>query len=231
MTAGTGSRLGDLTKNTNKALVPINGRPTIDYVLDQYPKDVPIVVNLGFLGESVKDYLENNHKDRIFEFVWIDKYQGPGSSIGYAILKSKDNLQCPFIFQACDTLVMSKIPAPDKNLIGGYVEDWATSTMDTSHYDTCSVKDGLVTKFNKRGTPGFDSIYLGLDGIFDYQTYFQILESMYLEDTTSQTLHPIQIYNAMLEKGIKFSPMHFTTWLDSGNIPALKKTEEYLKNL
>jgi NDP-sugar pyrophosphorylase family protein len=231
LTGGVGSRLGELTKNKNKALVPINGRPTIDYILEQYPKDVTVVANLGFLGQSVKDYLEANHKDRKFEYVSLDKWVGPGASIGYAILQSRENLQCPFVFQGCDTLVMQTIPAPEKNWIGGYVEDWQTSAMDTSPYDTISVKDGKVTKFNHRGTPGFDSIYLGLDGIHDYKTYFETLEALYNTDPASEKHHPIQVYNAMLEKGIEFVPQHFTTWLDSGNIPALKNTEEFLKNL
>jgi len=225
MTGGIGSRLGELTKNTNKALVPINGRATIDYVLEQYPKNVTVVVNLGFLGQSVKDYLEKNHTDRTFEYVWLDKYQGPGASIGYAILKSRENLECPFLFQGCDTLVMQDIPAPDKNWIGGYIEDWATSLMDTSHYDTLSVKDDKVVRFNHRGIPGFDSIYLGLDGIFDYETYFETLESLYKVDTMNSKLHPIQVYNSMIEKGKEFWSTPFTTWLDTGTTPTLKKTE------
>lgn len=230
LTGGIGSRLGELTKNTNKALVPINGRATIDYILEQYPKDMPVVVNLGFLGQSVKDYLEKNHTDRTFEYVWLDKWVGPGASIGYAILKSRENLQCPFLFQGCDTLVMQTIPAPEKNWIGGYYEDWQTSTMDTSPYDTVSVKDGRVVRFNKRGTPGFDSIYLGLDGVHDYEIYFETLEALYNMDPMSEKHHPIEVYNKMLEQGVEFLPQHFTIWLDTGNIPALKKTEEILKN-
>ena len=230
MTGGIGSRLGELTKNTNKALVPINGKATIDYILDQYPKDVPVVVNLGYLGQSVKDYLEANHKDRTFEFVWLDKYIGPGASIGYAILKSKENLQCPFLFQGCDTLVMQEIPAPEKNWIGGYFEDWQASNMDTSPYDTVSTQDGKVGRFNKRGTPGFDSIYLGLDGVHDYKIYFETLEVLYNTDPMSEKHHPIEVYNKMLEKGIEFLPKHFTTWLDTGTPTGIKKTEEYLKN-
>lgn len=230
LTGGIGSRLGELTKNTNKALVKINGRPTIDYILEQYPKDIPVVVNLGFLGPGVKDYLERNHSYRTFEFVWLDKYQGPGASIGYAILQSKENLQCPFVFQGCDTFLIEKIPPPDKNWVGGYVEDWKTSTMDTSHYDTTSVENGKVARFNKRGTSGFDSIYLGLDGVFDYKIYFEVLESLYNNDPMSEKHHPIEVYNIMLEKGIEFLPQHFTTWLDTGNIPALKNTEEYFRN-
>ena len=85
-TSGTGSRLGEITKNTNKSLISINGKPAITYILSSYPKDVPIVITLGYRGKDVKKYLEENYPDRAFEFVWINKYEGPGSSLGYSML-------------------------------------------------------------------------------------------------------------------------------------------------
>jgi NDP-sugar pyrophosphorylase family protein len=228
-TSGTGSRLGELTKNLNKALVHVAGRPTIDYVLDLYPKDVPIVVTIGYLGQGVKDYLLNNHKDRTFEFAWVDKYEGEGSSVGYSMLQARNNLQCPFIFHACDTIVAEKIPVPDKNWIGGYVEDWKSSSMPVERYDTCSVEGGKVVRLNMRGTPDFDSIYLGLDGIYDYDLYWKTFESLYQADLNNSKLHPIQVLNSMLKDGKEFWSVPYSTWLDTGNLDAIKKTEEYLK--
>ncbi|MEK7227487.1 MAG: WavE lipopolysaccharide synthesis family protein [Patescibacteria group bacterium] len=228
-TSGTGSRLGELTKNTNKALVPVNGRPTIEYVLDLYPKDITFVVTLGYLGQSVKDYLLKNYQDRNFEFAWVDKYEGPGSSVGYSMLQAKEYLQCPFIFHACDTILTEKIPAPETNWIGGYVEDWPKSEMKTDSYNTCSVENGYVVRLNERGTPGFDAIYLGFDGIFDHKLYWEILESLYQADPMSSKLHPIQVLNEMLRRGVKFKFTPYSVWLDTGNLPALAKTEEFLK--
>ena len=230
LTSGTGSRLGELTKNTNKALVPVAGRPTIEYILESCPKEVSIVVTLGYLANDVKEYLEKNHPDRIFEFVLVDKYEGPGSSVGYSTLRAKDNLQCPFIFRACDGIFTEPIPEPSKNWIGGYVEDWKTSALDLGQYDTCTIKDGKVVRFNERGTPDFDSIYLGLDGIFDYELYWQIMDDLHKSDPLSSKLHPIQVLNSMLAKGKEFQSVAYSVWLDTGNIPALKKTEEYLKD-
>ena len=34
LAAGTGNRLGPLTENLPKSMVPLNGKPIIDYVLD-----------------------------------------------------------------------------------------------------------------------------------------------------------------------------------------------------
>ena len=176
----------------------------------------------------MKDYLEKNHKDRIFEFVWVDKYEGLGASVGYSMLRAKNNLQCPFIFHACDTIVEGEIPIPDKNWIGGYVENWQTTALPIQNYDTCSVKDGKIIKLNERGVMGFDTIYLGLDGIFDYELYWKTFDSLYQDDPNNSKLHPIQVLNVMLGRGIKFQSVPYSVWLDTGTPTALEKTERFL---
>ena len=60
-TSGLGLRLGELTRNMSKSLVPLNGRPAITYIVESYPEEVPIVVTLGFMGQSVKDFLEKTY--------------------------------------------------------------------------------------------------------------------------------------------------------------------------
>lgn len=227
-TSGTGSRLGVITKNKNKSVIPLVGRPAIDYILDSYLKEVPIVVTLGFLGQSVKDYLEKNHADRIFEFVWVDKFEGPGSSLGYSMLKAKKNLECPFIFHACDGIFVERIPEPSKNWIGGFVEDRQTSSMPLEQYRTHTMKDGKVLHLNDRGVPGFDSIHIGLDGIKDYQSWWRILENIYHADPNDAQISDVPILDAMIKEGIEFDWMPYRVWLDTGNIPALKKTEKFL---
>jgi choline kinase len=230
-TSGTGSRLGDITKNTNKSLVLLNGRPTIEYILDSYPKDITFVITLGYLGQSVKDYLEKNHLDRSFEFVWVDKYEGPGSSLGYSMLKAKNNLQCPFIFHACDNIYLEKIPEPTHNWMGGFVEDWNTSKLPLEHYRTQSIKDGKVTHLNDKGVPGFDSVHIALDGIRDYEVWWRILENIYNANPNDAQISDVPVLDAMIKEGIDFDWIPYKVWLDTGNIPALKSTEEFLKNL
>ncbi|MDP2651220.1 MAG: hypothetical protein Q8O98_01365 [bacterium] len=227
-TSGTGSRLGEITKNLNKSLVPLSGRPAIDYILDSYPKEVPIVVTLGFMGQSVKDYLEENHKDRKFEFVWVDKFVGPGSSLGYSMLQAKENLQCPFIFHACDGIFVEKIPEPDRNWMGGFVEDWQTSTMSLEQYRTHTMKNGKVEHLNEKGVPGFDSIHIGLDGIKDYEAWWRILENIYTADPNDTQISDVPILDTMIKEGIEFDWIPYKVWLDTGNIPALENTERFL---
>ena len=227
-TSGTGSRLGEITKNLNKSLVPLNGRATICYVLDSYPEDVPIVVTLGFLGQSVKDFLEKEYPNRIFEFVWVDKYEGPGSSLGYSMLKAKENLQCPFIFHACDGVFVEPIPEPTHNWIGGYVEDWTTSKLPLKQYRTHTMKDGKMLHTNEKGGEGFDSIHVGLDGVFDYKMYWEILETIYTKDPNDAQVSDVPILDEMIKRGVEFTWVPYSVWLDTGNLDALDATTKYL---
>ena len=52
--SGIGSRLGDLTKFTNKSLVTIGNKPALAHIVEQYPEDIEFVVTLGYFGSHVK---------------------------------------------------------------------------------------------------------------------------------------------------------------------------------
>ncbi len=227
-TSGTGSRLKEITANTNKALLSLHGKPTITYIIDSYPQEVTFVVTLGYLGNSVKTFLETNYPDRQFEFVWVDKYKGPGSSLGYSILKAQKELQCPFVFHACDGIFIEKIPPPDHNWIGGFVEDWDRSILALAEYRSHRMNDGNIVSFIERGVPGFDSLHIGLDGIRDYKLWWQVLEEVVHNDPHNTQISDVPILDLMMKRGAKFSWIPFKVWLDIGNLPGLTRAKEYL---
>ena len=105
LTSGIGSRLGNITQYTNKSLVRIGKKPAICHIIDCYAEDVEFVITLGYFGDQVKELLELAYPDRKFTFVWVDNYDGPGSSLIYSLLQAKDVVDCPFVFQTCDTLI------------------------------------------------------------------------------------------------------------------------------
>ncbi|PWB39040.1 MAG: hypothetical protein C3F02_00265 [Parcubacteria group bacterium] len=228
-TSGTGSRLGDLTKNTNKVLVLINNKPIIYYLLKSYPIDVSVVITLGYLGSQVKEFLVKNFPKRKFEFAIVDNYEGPGSSLGYSLLQAKEHLQCPFIYQACDTIVVDPIPQPDHNWIGGYVADWPKSDLILDQYRTHTVNNGKIVILNEKGIKAFDSVHIGLDGIHDYQSFWKNLEDIYKADWLNSGLSEVHVLENMIKQGTDFQWMPFPVWLDTGNPSALEKTRNFLK--
>lgn len=104
-TSGVGSRLGELTKHTNKCLVRVDDKPAISHVIESYPEETEFIITLGHFGSHVKQFLLLAYPNLNFTFVEIDKFEGEGSSLGYSIFKCKDYIKSKFIYHACDTIV------------------------------------------------------------------------------------------------------------------------------
>lgn len=219
-TSGLGSRLGELTKYTNKSLVRVGDKPALSYIIEAYPSNVEIVITLGHYGDHVKDFLLLAYPERKFSFVEIDKFEGPGSSLVYSMSKAEEFLQCPFIFHACDTIVMDNIPEPSINWLGG----GHPSQMSTN-YRTLTVKNGLVIKINDKGELSFDNDYIGVAGIFDYEVFWGTLKEILEERGMDNQLSDCHVINNM---GKVFKVEIFTDWLDIGNSSSLKKAREHI---
>ena len=221
-TSGTGSRLKELTKNLNKSLIKIGDKPAIDYIIKKYPKDVEIVVTIGYLGEQVKNALQTLYPDRKFNFVWVDKYEGPGSSLGYSMLCAKDQLQCPFIFHCCDTIVTDNIPIPDKNWTAGF------EVADVDQYRTLGLDDNKVVKINDKGVNNSNLAHIGLVGILSWESFWRNLEKLYNSNPEQESLNDTFVINEMITEGEEFSLFSVSAWYDTGNPEAFRASTEGL---
>ena len=108
-TAGKGTRVSH-ARSTNKALLPIGTKSAFSHIVDKFPPDIEIVVAVGHHAELVRDFAGLAYPGRKFVFVDVDRYEGEGSGPGYSLLCCRPHLQSPFIFFACDTLVLEDIP-------------------------------------------------------------------------------------------------------------------------
>ncbi|HOR94581.1 MAG TPA: NTP transferase domain-containing protein, partial [Spirochaetota bacterium] len=59
LAAGTGSRLGEMTKNKTKGMVRVNGKPLIDYLFEFFELDFfdEIIVVGGFAFDELNSHL------------------------------------------------------------------------------------------------------------------------------------------------------------------------------
>lgn len=62
LAAGLGTRLAPLTDNCPKALVPVGGRPLIEYTIESLAKAgvTTLVINVHHFGDMLIDYVEKN---------------------------------------------------------------------------------------------------------------------------------------------------------------------------
>ncbi|MDP3989552.1 MAG: hypothetical protein Q8P93_04955 [bacterium] len=220
-TSGIGSRLGDLTKYTNKSLVNVGKKPAISYIVESYPKNTHYVITLGYYGDQVRDFLELAYPERTFEFVVVDKYDGPGTSLGYSMLQAKETLQCPFIYHASDTIVNQTPPAPKTNWIGVHKGD------DSAQYASW-IRHGTSLVFQDKGAIEFDCLHIGLVGIKDYQLFWQVLSELHAGNQDDKMLNDCVALARMLDQKVVFDLVEFPLWLDIGNPVALRHTREIL---
>ncbi|MAF24432.1 hypothetical protein CL634_02500 [bacterium] len=231
-TSGIGSRLGSLTDFTNKCLVRIGDRPSISHIIDHYPISTSFVITLGHFGSYVKQFLEMAYPEREFHFVWVDNFQGEGSSLCYSILQAKDNLQCPFIFHASDTLLghEEEISCPEFNwCAGAYKKESAQYRTVIVNKDPCGGR--FISVINEKGEIHFDYSYIGLCGIKDYKDFWTCLEEVYSGDPFNASLSDVHVINKMIKsKPFKFQQVD--KWIDVGNTNELfSARKEFKSNL
>lgn len=220
-TSGTGSRLGDITKYTNKALVKVGKRPAISYIIDSYPKDTKFVITVGYHGAQVRDFLKLVYPKRNFTFVEVDKYEGPGTSLGYSMIQAEPYLRAPFIYHACDTIVEGKkIPAPKINWIGGFRGE------GSSHYASFDIVNDKVQQMHDKGVLNPDFLHIGLVGIQDHVAFWKALKDLYQKNSKNTGLNDVETIQSMIEKSSQFKVVEFPKWHDIGNVESLNKARE-----
>jgi NDP-sugar pyrophosphorylase family protein/mannose-6-phosphate isomerase-like protein (cupin superfamily) len=214
LAAGIGSRLKNLTKNINKALLPINNKAIISYIIDKFPNEYEFVVALGYKGESLKEYCLLNYPNHKFTFVNIDNFDQEGSGPGYSALQCKQHLQRPFYFVVADCIIDSKMPHLDGNWLGvyptSYPEKYSTADID---------ENDNISKFVNKDTNGYDNAFIGLASIWDFDIFWNELESNTQNGEIVSAFKNPDKYPSFKAKHLK--------WLDTGNLDDLNRTKEY----
>lgn len=220
--SGTGSRMGDYTNYTNKALIKIGNKFTIDYIINNF-KNIKseFVITLGYYGEHIKQYLEIAYPEHNFKFVTVDNYDKKGSSQCYSILKAKDYLQEPFIFIACDTIILDEEYSSDFKITTNKI--YLYRENDSTLYTTVKCSNNKIIDFFDKGEEHFDYIYIGKSQIFDYKVFWETLENIYKNDKFNSSIGDVQAYSEMLKNKINFDYKVIKEWYDAGSLKIFKQ--------
>ena len=107
--AGLGSRLGTITRNINKALIPVGMKPAISYIIDWYPENFTFIIAVGYKGDYIKDYIKIAYPKRKFIFVDVKPFEGEGSGLGYTLKCCNKYIKEDFFFHTNDGIILDKI--------------------------------------------------------------------------------------------------------------------------
>lgn len=111
--AGLGKRLLPLTKHTPKNLVPVCGRPLLEYVLEEAVesgiRDVILIVNPAHRAKFDQYLHRNSRRFPALRF-HVREQATPGGN-GHAIVQAHDILRDePFAVRFCDDVILDKKP-------------------------------------------------------------------------------------------------------------------------
>lgn len=116
LAAGEGKRLRPHTLTTPKPMLPVQGRPILDWILAALPRDLQrVVVVVNYLAEQVEAYLKTRPYGRVYETVRQEVPRGTGdafrscqatlNSDRYLVLNADD------LYSPADLTALAKVPA------------------------------------------------------------------------------------------------------------------------
>ena len=148
LAAGKGTRLLPYTANTPKPLLPLHGKPILDYIIDgliSAGADEFYVV-VGYLREQMEEFLADQDRAKGYPFHAI--LQADVNGTGGAVLLARDIMYKPFLMTYGDVLISYAAYARLVNI--------AQATPDATH--------SLLT--NPVGDPSQGAaVYYGGDGV------------------------------------------------------------------
>ena len=103
MAGGKGTRLGKYTKNCPKPLLPVNGKPMLEQIIERAKLQgfEKFVISINYLGQMIEDYFSNGEKwDVKIDYIKEDQPLGTAGSL--SLLSPKPGL--PFIVSNCDIM-------------------------------------------------------------------------------------------------------------------------------
>ena len=233
LAAGQGTRLHPLTERTPKALVPVAGRPMIDYcllLLKRYGiRD--IIINLHHLGDQIESYLGDGKR-------WgleITYSKDPELlDTGGGLLKAKPFLQeGTFIVINTDVLIDLSL----RELMAYHEEKRAVATLVlrldplADQYGSMDIdSDGRIHRFlQTRIDPAFSGavrklMFTGVQilepRVFDYLESDRILRKF----STTKDTYPRMLLGQERLFGFRFDGF----WQDVGTASRIKEAEESL---
>jgi len=221
MAGGSGSRLAPFTKVLPKPLVPVNGKPIIDHIIESFLDYgcSKFYLTTNFKRKILKAYFEEEEVK--YDISYIDEKEPLGTAGSLKLLPKK--ISQPFFVSNCDIIVKSNYDSIyNFHLTGGYDITLVAATKEfIIPYGTCVLnKKGHLLKINEK--PEFN--FLVNAGLY------VLNPSVIKLIPKNKFFHITNLIDDLLRKNLKVGvfPIDENEWIDVGEWAEYKKAVERL---
>jgi len=229
--AGLGTRLRPQTWSRPKQLMRMADKSVLGHVLgmfDTLPDSTAVeyVFIVGYLGEKIKAYMDEEYPDFDVHYVIQDEMLGQS----HALYLAREHLAGPMLMVFADTLIetdLSFLADEDADIVS-----WVKPVPDPRRFGVAEVgEDGLVTRLIEK--PKSMDNNLAVVGFYYFEEGELLVEG--IEEQIERDIKLKGEYfladaiNIMLDKhDLKMRTEKVSIWLDAGTPEALLETNRYL---
>jgi glucose-1-phosphate thymidylyltransferase len=226
--AGAGTQLRPLTYTQPKPLIPVAGKPIISFIVEQLLAAgvEEFIFVIGYLGEKIKDYIEQHYPE--LDKCFVHQEQRLGS--GHAIWSAREALQGTdeLIIYFGDTIVemdfQAMLQSPTSCLAIKKVQD--PKGFGIVEFDHNQQVKRVVEK------PKIPMSNLALVGLYKIKEVSQLLDALdhniANDQRTEGAFHLTDGLMRLIEQGVLFSTCQVNAWYDCGKKETLLETNALL---
>lgn len=226
--AGAGTRLRPLTYTQPKALIPVAGKPILDFIIEQL-QDVGIeefIFVVGYLSEKIESHVKLKHPDIKAHFIQQNDRKG----LGHAIWLTKDLLQDDkdVLVILGDTIVETELKAfidSPVSMLG------VRKVEDPRNFGVAEFGEGNEIKrvVEKPLIPKSNMALVGVYKIKEVGKLFEVLDyNIQNKVKTRNEYHLTDAIMDMIELGVQFTGYKVNNWYDCGKRDILLQTNATL---
>lgn len=225
--AGAGTKLRPLSFTQPKALIPLAGKTVLSIIIDQL-KEAGIsefLFIIGYLGDKIKNYVQENHPDIKTHFINQQERRGTGHAVSLA----KETIAGEEVLIAlgdtiCDYDIQAVINSRQSMIGVKKVDD--PRGFGVAEIDTEGIIESVI---EKPQIPKSNMAMVGIYKIIETDLLFECLESNLYSGHTSHGEYSItDAIDSMIHRGVSFQAFKVDNWFDAGNKDSLLRANAIL---
>lgn len=208
-------------------LIPLEGRPIIDHLLEKYKEHVDKIYIVGYeRKDMIQDYIQSKKIEAYVELIALDELKDLGYSIYYAISEIPNNEEGikNLTINFGDTIVDEEIRKNENSF-------YYSQTRQSKRWTTFKYENGKIINIYDKEEVEYEKKYNSFIGVFninDISSFMELLENS-IKDKTDRIdsfFNTILEYNRLYD----FEIINTRRWLDTGHLDRYYETAKEVKS-